>query len=92
MTLFEKKVYRVVLKIPIGEVRTYKWVAQKCGKPDAFRAVGQALKHNPYPLLIPCHRVVNSGNKLGGYAMGIKCKKNILELEKKIKQCLASRD
>ncbi len=88
MTPFTKKVYQTVLKIPVGEVRSYKWVAKKSGKPKAFRAVGQILKRNPYPLIIPCHRVVNSGGKIGGYVMGAKCKKNILDLEKKIKECL----
>jgi O-6-methylguanine DNA methyltransferase len=51
MTSFAKKVYKVVSTIPIGEVRTYKWVAQKAGKPKAARAVGQILKDNPYPHL-----------------------------------------
>ncbi len=92
MTYFAKKVYQAVLKIPVGEVRSYKWVAKKCGKPNAYRAVGQILKRNPYPLIIPCHRVVNSGNKLGGYVMGIKCKKNILNLEKQIRECLLSKE
>ena len=91
MTPFAKKVYRIVMKIPLGEVRTYKWVAQKTGKPGAYRAVGQVLKNNPYPLAIPCHRVVASNNKLGGYIFGLKKKKLLLDLEKEIKQCLANK-
>ncbi|MEK6715435.1 MAG: MGMT family protein [Candidatus Omnitrophota bacterium] len=83
-TLFEKKVLKVVLKIPLGEVRTYKWVAEKAGNYKAARAVGQALKKNPYIILIPCHRVMASGGKLGGYSKGIKLKKTLLNLEKKI--------
>jgi len=80
--LFTKKVYKAVLSIPLGEVRSYKWVAQKAGKPGAARAVGQILKRNPYPLFIPCHRVVASNGNLGGYVFGSKKKKALLDLEK----------
>lgn len=90
MTEFTKKVYKVVLSIPIGEVRTYKWVAQKSGRPKAFRAVGQILKNNPYPLIIPCHRVIKSDSKLGGYMWGKEAKKTLLDLEKQIKLYLTS--
>ncbi|MFH1397518.1 MAG: MGMT family protein [Candidatus Omnitrophota bacterium] len=92
MTLFAKKVYKAVLSIPLGEVRTYKWVAKKCGHPKAFRAVGQILKHNPYPLIIPCHRVIKSDNNMGGYNQGIKPKKILLDLEKKIKLYLQGKE
>ena len=85
LTGFAKRVYRVVLGIPLGEVRTYKWVAQKISRPKACRAVGQVLKNNPYPLVIPCHRVIESSGKLGGYAGGQKMKKALLELERQIK-------
>lgn len=71
------------MKIPSGETRTYAWVAEKIGKPKAVRAVAQALKHNPWPLIIPCHRVVASNGKLGGYAYGVKLKRLFLSLEKK---------
>ena len=91
MTLFAKKVYKVVLNIPLGEVRTYKWVAQKAGNPKAFRAVGQILKNNPYPLIIPCHRVVQCGGNIGGYIFGLKLKKKLLNAEKEIRQCLANK-
>jgi len=89
MTLFEAKVYKAVLNIPLGQVRSYKWVAKKAGSPAAVRAVGQALKRNPYPLIIPCHRVIRSDNKVGGYAFGLKQKKLLLRLEKEIAECLA---
>lgn len=88
MTSFTKKVYRAVLSIPIGEVHSYKWVAKKCGKPKAFRAVGTILKNNPYPLIIPCHRVVKSNKELGGYIFGLKLKKQLLGLEKEISNSL----
>jgi methylated-DNA-[protein]-cysteine S-methyltransferase len=92
MTTFTRKVYRVVLSIPLGEVRTYKWVAKKAGNPRAYRAVGQILKNNPCPLIIPCHRVVKSNNKIGGYVFGVKAKKSILDLERNIQQCLANKE
>jgi len=82
---FAKKVYKVVLSIPLGEVRTYKWVATKAGRPKACRAVGQALNKNPFPLIIPCHRVVAAKGKLGGYAWGRKRKEILLNLERQIK-------
>jgi len=85
MTPFAKKVYKVVLKIPLGEVRTYKWIAKKIGHPQAYRAVGQVLKNNPYPLIIPCHRVIASNGCIGGYIWGKKTKRALLNLERQIK-------
>ena len=63
---FSKKVYEATLAIPHGETRTYAWVAKKMGSPLAARAVGQALRKNPFPILIPCHRVV-SDKTIGGF-------------------------
>lgn len=88
MTHFAEKVYKAVLGIPLGKVRTYKWVAKRAGSPRAYRAVGTILKNNPYPLIIPCHRVVKSDKKLGGYAFGIKKKKLILDLERALRSFL----
>ena len=82
LTPFAVKVYKAVLTIPLGEVRTYKWVAGKAGHPRAARAVGMVLKNNPLPLVIPCHRVVKNGRRLGGYAFGPKLKQVLLELER----------
>ncbi|MDP3142800.1 MAG: MGMT family protein [Candidatus Omnitrophota bacterium] len=78
---FQDRVLKVVSKIPLGQVRSYAWVAKKIGQPKAVRAVGQALNKNPYPLIIPCHRVINSNGSLGGYARGRKIKANLLHLE-----------
>ena len=89
MTSFAAKVYKAVLSIPLGQVRSYKWVAQKAGSRHACRAVGQALKRNPYPLVVPCHRVIRSDKKIGGYVFGIKQKKFLLALEKELAKCLA---
>lgn len=81
---FYKKVWLEVLKIPKGEVRTYKWIAQKIGHPKAFRAVGRALKENPLTVIIPCHRVVMSCGKIGGYSKGVDKKYELLKKEKAI--------
>jgi len=85
---FETKVYREVLSIPLGELRTYKQIAKNVAYPKAYRAVGQVLKKNPHPFIIPCHRVVKSNGDIGGYIYGRKIKKELIQLEKDIKQRL----
>src|SRR3990167_4189375 len=85
ITPFEQDVYMAALSIPFGQTRSYKWIAKKIGKPNASRAVGQALKKNPLPLLIPCHRVVSSNpGSLGGFSLGLDLKKKLLNIEKKL--------
>ncbi|MFH1621740.1 MAG: MGMT family protein [Candidatus Omnitrophota bacterium] len=79
---FQRKVYKVVLSIPIGQVRSYSWVAREIGKPKAVRAVGTALRNNPFAPIIPCHRVVKNNGSLGGYNRGLEKKKDLIELEK----------
>jgi O-6-methylguanine DNA methyltransferase len=59
-----------VRSIPYGTLRSYKSIAEEIGAPRATRPVGQALAHNPLPIVIPCHRVVNSDGTLGGYSGG----------------------
>lgn len=81
MTSFQEKVYSAVKKIPKGEVRTYKQIARAIGHPRAFRAVGNALNKNPDLKTIPCHRVVRSDGKIGGYRGGVKKKRTLLLLE-----------
>ena len=80
-TAFQQRVWQALLDIPYGEVRTYSQVAQAVGNPRACRAVGQANNKNPIPLIIPCHRVVAAGGKLGGYAHGEHIKRFLLDLE-----------
>lgn len=80
-TSFQKKVWRAVKTIPCGQTRTYKWVAEKIGNPRAFRAVGQALKKNPRPDIVPCYRVIRSDGKLGGLSKNLKEKKRLLRSE-----------
>jgi methylated-DNA-[protein]-cysteine S-methyltransferase len=84
LSSFARKVYQAVATIPLGETRSYQWVAAKAGNPKACRAVGQILKRNPYPILIPCHRVVASDNRIGGYAFGIERKRHLLQREQEI--------
>jgi O-6-methylguanine DNA methyltransferase len=81
LTVFQKKVYKVILEIPEGRTRSYKWVAWKIGNPQAFRAVGNALKKNPFAPEVPCHRVICSDGSIGGYAGGVRKKKAILRQE-----------
>lgn len=84
LTEFQKQVFSAVLEIPFGQTRSYQWVADKIRRPKAVRAVGQALKFNPYPLIIPCHRVINSDGSLGGYcgSKNTARKERILKIEK----------
>lgn len=79
---FTRAVLRITAKIPYGEVRSYRWVAKKLGRPKATRAVGNALGRNPIPVVIPCHRVVRSDGGLGGYALGLAWKRRLLSLER----------
>ena len=78
---FLRRVYKVVENIPAGERRSYQWVAKEAGRVKAYRAVGQILKRNPYPLTTPCHRVVKSDHSLGDYLWGKTMKKRLLQLE-----------
>jgi len=80
-TDFEKSVWLSLRAIPYGETRSYKWVAEKVGNPSAVRAVGQALSKNPIPIVLPCHRVVESSGSIGGYSSGVDKKVRLLEME-----------
>ena len=82
-TKFQIKVWNYLRKIPRGKVVTYSQVAKSIGKPLAVRAVANAIGKNPYPLKIPCHRVIRSDGSLGGYSGkgGVKTKKLILKRE-----------
>ena len=81
-TAFERRVYAVVKRIKAGEVRSYQWVAARLGQPNASRAVGQALKRNPWPLTVPCHRVIRADGRLGGFAWGLAQKRRLLLAER----------
>ena len=82
-TEFQIKVWKELSKIPKGEVRTYKQIAKSIGKPRSSRAVANACAKNPYPIVIPCHRVIRSDGTVGGYSGegGVKLKKELLKKE-----------
>jgi O-6-methylguanine DNA methyltransferase len=80
-TEFEKAVLVATFKIPKGKVSTYKKIAQEIGRPNAYRAVGNALHKNPLAPLVPCHRVVRSDGGFGGEKKGAESRMNLLEKE-----------
>ena len=80
-TEFQKSVWKALCKIPYGETRTYKDIAASVGKPKAYRAVGLANNRNPIAIIVPCHRVIGSNDKLTGYASGLDLKAFLLKLE-----------
>ena len=80
-TPFQCEVWEATKLIPYGETRSYAWVVGQMGKPKAVRAVGQALGKNPLPIIIPCHRVITSDGKLGGFSEGLEMKRFLLNLE-----------
>ena len=81
-TSFQQSTWDALLKIPYGETRSYKQIAEMIGKPAACRAVGMANNRNPIPVVIPCHRVVGANGDLTGYAGGLEVKRKLLGLEK----------
>ena len=78
---FRKKVYLTLFKTKRGETLSYGELAQRSGYPQAARAVGTAMKNNPFPFIIPCHRVIKSDGSLGGFFGAEEMKKNMIELE-----------
>ncbi|HUL23271.1 MAG TPA: methylated-DNA--[protein]-cysteine S-methyltransferase [Thermodesulfobacteriota bacterium] len=81
-TPFQKKVWSALARIPYGRTRSYGDIAQAIGHPKAFRAVGNANGRNSIPLILPCHRVIESNGGLGGFGHGVKVKKQLLDFEK----------
>ncbi|QDU75581.1 Methylated-DNA--protein-cysteine methyltransferase [Bremerella volcania] len=82
-TPFQQRIWEACQRIPYGEVVTYGELARLAGRPGAARAVGTAMSQNRIPLIIPCHRVISAGNKIGGFTspQGISLKKQLLDLE-----------
>lgn len=78
---FQQSVLRAEYCIPRGRVSTYRLIAEHIGKQNGARAVGTALAHNPFPLIVPCHRAIRSDRKLGGYQGGLEMKRALLEKE-----------
>src|SRR5262249_32026504 len=80
-TDFQKKCWNALLTIPYGKTRSYADIARQVGRPQAFRAVGQANHNNPISIIVPCHRVITSSGTLGGYGGGLATKDKLLKLE-----------
>ncbi len=78
---FQRRVLLKEKQVPCGQVRTYGWLARSLNVPNAVRAVGRALATNPFPLVIPCHRIVLSSGWPGGYQGGSEMKRTLLHLE-----------
>lgn len=80
-TEFQQKVWNSLRKIPYGETRSYKDIAVDIGNNNACRAVGSSNGKNPIPIIIPCHRIINSNGNLGGFSGGLKLKIKLLQIE-----------
>ncbi|MEM0159677.1 MAG: MGMT family protein [Candidatus Micrarchaeaceae archaeon] len=81
LTDFQKKVLLETLKIPRGKTASYKEIAIRIGRPNAYRAVGTALRKNPLPIVLPCHRVILSSGRIGNYSGGSRKKLALLKAE-----------
>jgi methylated-DNA-[protein]-cysteine S-methyltransferase len=81
-TPFQRKVWTALARIPYGSTRSYRDIAKSIGHPKAFRAVGNANGSNPIPIILPCHRVIESNGGLGGFGHGVKVKQQLLDFEK----------
>lgn len=86
LSVFARRVHKALLQVPYGSVVSYKELARRAGCPGAARAVGGIMAHNPFPLFVPCHRVVNADGSLGKYsaAFGTRTKARLIDLERKL--------
>jgi methylated-DNA-[protein]-cysteine S-methyltransferase len=80
-TPFQRKVMQAMSQIPFGQTVSYKELAEQCDTPRGARAIGNACNRNPFPLLVPCHRVIHSDGRIDGFALDIEIKKRLLEFE-----------
>ncbi len=80
---FHRRAYAAARQIPVGETLSYGEVAARLGEPGAARAVGQAMGRNPYPIIVPCHRVLAAGGRAGGFTApgGLATKARLLQIE-----------
>lgn len=80
-TAFQRRVWRTLLRVPYGKLRSYQWVAARVGGRQYARAVGNAVGANPLPIVVPCHRIVAHDASLGGFSEGLPTKRKLLTLE-----------
>jgi methylated-DNA-[protein]-cysteine S-methyltransferase len=85
-TVFQKKVWQELVKIPYGETISYGQLAHRIGNPKASRAVGMANGKNPIAIIVPCHRVIGKNGSLTGFGGGLEVKKTLLDLERHIQK------
>lgn len=81
-TPFQRRVWKAVAGIPFGQTRSYGSIAAEIGEPNAVRAVGAANGQNPWPIVVPCHRVIGSDGSLTGYGGGLPIKRALLDFER----------
>ena len=79
--IIEKKIYKKLLQVPSGKITTYGELSRAIGLKNGQRVIGRVMKNNPFPVIIPCHRVVKSNREIGGYAFGVDIKRNMLTKE-----------
>jgi O-6-methylguanine DNA methyltransferase len=87
-TPFQRQVWRTLLRVPYGKLRSYQWIALRVGGRQYARAVGNAVGANPLPIVIPCHRIVAHDASLGGFSGGLSMKRKLLSLEGTLTQLL----
>ncbi|AWM92473.1 cysteine methyltransferase [Pseudomonas sp. 31-12] len=80
-SVFQRRVWEILRQIPLGETASYRDIAQRLGKPGAFRAVANACGANPVAVIVPCHRVLRQDGSLGGYRWGLERKRQLLDRE-----------
>ncbi len=80
-TPLQRQYWQLIREIPYGEIRTYGELARALGRPRAARAIGQCNAHNPWSIVVPCHRVIGANASLTGYGGGLEVKRRLLELE-----------
>lgn len=78
---FKRAVWVAARAVPYGQTRSYGWIARQIGNPGALRAVGQALAKNPFPIVVPCHRVIGKDGSLTGFEGGLELKRRLLKIE-----------
>ena len=79
--IIEKKIYKKLLQVPSGKITTYGELSRAIGLKNGQRVIGRVMKNNPFPVIVPCHRVVKSNREIGGYAFGVDIKRNMLTKE-----------
>ena len=77
----DKKIYKKLLLVPSGKITTYGELSRAIGLKNGQRVIGRVMKNNPFPVIVPCHRVVKSNREIGGYAFGVDIKRNMLTKE-----------